>query len=346
MRNSFWVLGLVIIFSSCSSEQQNQVKTNKASSEVNIYSHRHYEIDKTIYQKFEETSGIKVNVVQAKADELIQKIQSEGENSPADLLVTVDAGRIHRAVESGILSDIDRSHLPESMNEQYIDANNKWVALTMRARVLAFSNNRVDPKDLSTIEDLASEKWKGKVLVRSSSNIYNQSLMASEIAHNGEEEAQKWAEGLVANFARDPKGNDRDQVKAIYAGEGDVAIVNTYYIGKLLASENEEEVKAGKSVSVFFPNQERGTHINISGAGICKHAPNRENALLLLKYLLTPGIQAMYSEGNHEYPVIEAASLDPILAEWGDFKKDELSFTKLGELNTKAVKVFDKAGWK
>jgi len=349
MKQLAYLFGLFLLFSSCSGETKTESDGDSKvmeSKEVNVYSHRHYDIDKEIYKRFQEETGIKVNVIKAKADELLEKIKTEGENSPADLLVTVDAGRIHRAVQSGVLGTIDRSVLPNNLKEQYIDANNQWVALTMRARVLAYSKERVKPEDLSSMEALTDERWKDKILVRSSSNIYNQSLMASIIANAGKEQAVNWARLMVNNFAREPKGNDRDQVKAIYTGEGDVAIVNTYYIGKLLASENEEEVKAGESVNVFFPNQGRGTHINISGAGICKYAPNKGNAERLLQFLLSPEIQAMYSEGNHEYPVIEGAKLDPILKSWGEFKKDELSFSKLGELNTEAVKAFDEAGWK
>lgn len=345
LSNNLSLLVLVLIVG-CSSEQTDQVEDLKASAEVNVYSHRHYEIDKTIYNTFEKETGIMVNVVSAKADELIQKIMSEGENSPADVLVTVDAGRVQRAVESGVLSEMNRSIFPKGLSEQFIDQNDKWVALTMRARVLAYSKDRVKPEDLGDIEDLTNEKWKGKILARSSSNIYNQSLMASLIAHSDRNTALEWTKGIVSNFARDPKGNDRDQVKAIYAGEGDVAIVNSYYIGKLLSSDNEEEVKAGNSVGVYFPNQERGTHVNISAAGICKHSPNRANAEKLIQFLLRDEIQTMYSEGNHEYPVIDGAKLDPILSTWGDFKKDELPFSILGQLNTEAVKVFDEGGWK
>ncbi|MEM7163248.1 MAG: Fe(3+) ABC transporter substrate-binding protein [Bacteroidota bacterium] len=349
MKKVFFLSLLVAFIFGCNSEPQTssdqEAKKSEDVQEVNVYSHRHYDIDKEIYAKFQEETGIKVNVIKAKADELLEKIKTEGENSPADLLVTVDAGRIQRAVESGVLDKINRSTLPSGLNEQYIDQNDQWVALTMRARVLAYSNERVNPEDLSTMEALADEQWKGRVLARSSSNIYNQSLMASLIAHDGQEGAIKWAEGMVNNFARTPKGNDRDQVKAIYAGEGDVAIVNTYYIGKLLTSDNPEEVNAGKAVNIFFPNQERGTHINISAAGICKYSPNASNAQKLLEFLLSPEIQGMYSEGNHEYPVIESATLDPILAAWGEFKKDSLSFTRLGQLNTEAVKAFDTAGW-
>ena len=351
MKNFLYAL-IALLFIACSGGDQgsNGNEEDKEevseSKEVNLYSHRHYDIDAQIYKRFEEETGIKVNVIKAKADELLEKIKTEGENSPADILVTVDAGRLHRAVESGVLSPMDPSIFPSALNKQYIDANNLWVALTLRARLIAYSKERVDPSSLSTMEDLADPKWKGKILVRSSSNLYNQSLMASIIAHDGTEKASSWAENVVANFAREPKGNDRDQVKAIYAGEGDIAIVNSYYIGKLLSSTEEAEVKAGESVGVFFPNQERGTHVNISGAGICKHAPNRKNAEALIKFLLSEDIQGMYSEGNHEYPVIESAQLDPILAEWGSFNKDSLSFGTLGKLNTEAVKVFDRAGWK
>ena len=252
-----------------------------------MYSQRHYDVDQKQYDNFEEKTGIKVNVIKANADELIQRIKSEGENSPADLFITVDVGKLWQAADMGLLQKCDDKNLTDGIPESLIDKNGFWVPVTYRSRVLVYSNERVKKSELSTYEDLANPKWKGRLLVRSSSNSYNQALMSSLVANLGEDATQEWTKSVVSNFTRDPKGNDRDQVKAIAAGQGDVAIVNSYYIGLLLSSENKEEVNAGNAISVFFPNQgegERGSHINVSGVALAKNSPNKSNALKLIEY--------------------------------------------------------------
>jgi iron(III) transport system substrate-binding protein len=314
---------------------------------VNVYTHRHYEPDQNIFKMFEEKTGIKVKVINASADELIQKMKMEGKQSPADVLITVDAGRLGRAKDQGLLQSIESELLENSIPAHLQDVDNQWFGLTKRARIIAYAKDRVKPEELSTYEDLVNKKWKGKILVRSSSNIYNQSLMASIIANNGEEAAKNWAEGIVANMARSPKGSDRDQVKAVVAGEGDLAIVNSYYIGKMLNSPDAEEVKTAQQIGLFFPNQEgRGTHINVSGAGVAKYAPNKENAILFIEYLISEEAQQVFTDANYEYPIIE--SVEPVkdIKDWGDFKEDNLGLNKLGENNKKAVLIFDEAGWK
>lgn len=314
---------------------------------VNVYTHRHYEPDQNIFKMFEEKTGIKVKVINASADELIQKMKMEGKQSPADVLITVDAGRLSRAKDEGLLQSIDSETLENSIPAHLQDVDNQWFGLTKRARIIAYAKDRVKPEELSTYENLVNEKWKGKILVRSSSNIYNQSLMASIIANNDEAAAKSWAEGIVANMARSPKGSDRDQVKAVVAGEGDLAIVNSYYIGKMLNSPDAEEVKTAKQIGLFFPNQEdRGTHINVSGAGVAKYAPNKENAILFIEYLISEEAQQVFTEANYEYPILE--SVEPVndIKAWGDFKEDNLGLNKLGENNKKAVLIFDAAGWK
>ncbi|MEC9108579.1 MAG: extracellular solute-binding protein, partial [Bacteroidota bacterium] len=252
------------------------------SKEINIYSQRHYEVDRKQYENFEKKTGIKVNVIKANADELLERLKNEGENSPADLFVTVDAGKLQKGVEMGLFQKINNDVINKKVSKQLIDKNGYWIPITYRARILVYSNDRVMKSELSTYEDLANEKWRGRILVRSSSNAYNQALMSSIVANNGDEFATKWSSSIVKNFARNPKGNDRDQVKAIAAGQGDLAIVNSYYIGLLLSSDNPEELNAGNSIKVHFPNQgenQRGSHINISGIGLTKHSPNKENAL-------------------------------------------------------------------
>ena len=224
-----------------------------------------------------------------------------------------------------------------------------WVPVTYRSRVIVYSNERVEKNELSTYKDLSNEKWKGRLLVRSSSNAYNQALMSSLVENLGSEETTKWSQSVVANFARNPKGNDRDQVKAIAAGQGDEAIVNSYYIGLLLSSEKEEEINAGKAVSVFFPNQgegERGAHINVSGIALTKNAPNKENAIKLIKYLNTVKAQKTYVNNSYEYSVNPNVKPDKIVQAWGEFKKDPVDLNSLGTNRNEAIRIFDKTGWK
>ncbi len=315
--------------------------------EVNIYSHRHYDADQALYAAFEEETGIRVNVVTANADELIQRLKSEGELSPADLLITADAGRLGYAKELGLLqpglSEVINEHVPAA----YRDPEGFWVGLTLRGRVIVYDTAVTDGSVLSTYEALAGPLFRNQILIRSSSNIYNQSLLASLIAHNGPEDAEVWAKAMVENMAREPKGNDRDQMKALIAGEGRYAVVNTYYIGLLLNSTDPYEQEVGERIGVFFPNQQgRGTHINISGAGVAAHAPNRENAVRLLEFLTSESAQALFAQANYEYPVREGIALNPTVAEWGTFRRDTLNLSMLGELNTEAVMIFDRAGWR
>lgn len=343
MRRLFIVGLLVSIFASCESES-----TKKAAlQELNVYTHRHYESDQELFKLFEDETGIKVNVINASADELIQKMILEGPQSPADVLITVDAGRLHRAKEKDLLQPISSKILDSVVPSHLKDENNQWFALTKRARVIAYAKERVDASELSSYENLVDEKWNGKLLLRSSSNIYNQSLMASIVANDGEDEARLWAKAMVANMARSPKGNDRDQVKAVASGEGDLAIVNTYYVGKMLNSSDKTELEASEKVGIFFPNQDdRGTHINVSGAGVAKYAPNKENAIQFIEFLLSEKAQSIFASSNFEYPVNTNVEMAEVLKQWGDFKEDELPLNQLGELNKRAVILFDEAGWK
>jgi iron(III) transport system substrate-binding protein len=314
---------------------------------VNVYTHRHYEADQKLFDMFTEATGIKVNVVSATADELIQKLELEGVNSPADVLITVDAGRLHRAESKNLLQQVNSEILNKNIPSKFRDPQGYWFGLTYRARVLVYNKENVNPESLSTYEALLEPEWKGKVLTRSSENIYNQSLLASIIAHKGKEGAEQWAAGLLANMARDPKGSDRDQIKAVASGEGDVAIVNTYYLGIMLNDANEEERKAGEKVAIFFPNQnDRGTHINISGAGVTKYAPNKENAIKLIEFLSQTEAQNFLASINFEYPVNPNADFSDLLKQWGEFKADDINLSVLGDNNADAVVIFDKVGWK
>lgn len=346
MKKYISIFALLSVIISCKPEKKKEADDNK-KQEVTVYTHRHYKSDQELFAGFEKETGIKVNVVNAKADELIQKMSLEGDKSPADVLITVDAGRLVRAKDKGLLQSATSEFLDKTIPSHLKDADNNWFGLTKRARVIVYNPEKVKAEDLSTYEDLANEKWKDKLLIRSSGNIYNQSLLASVIANLGEEKATEWTTNVFKNLARTPKGNDRDQVKAVVAGEGNVAVVNTYYIGKLLNSKNNEEVKAGKGIKIFFPNQQdRGTHINISGAGVAKHAPNKENAIKFIEFLASKKAQKIFAESNYEYPVNTEVEMSDLLKSWGTFKEDTLSLTKLGKNNKKAVMVFDKVGWK
>ena len=341
MKNYIYLV-VIVLLSSC------MPNTNK-SKEINIYSQRHYDSDKMQYKKFEEKTGIKVNVTKAGADELIQRLKNEGDNSQADLFITVDVGKLWQASDMGLFQKFNDQKVFDNIDPQFLDKNGYWVPVTYRSRVVVYSNERVKKEDLSTYEDLANEKWRGRLLVRSSSNAYNQALMSSLVANLGPEAVTSWSEAVVKNFARDPKGSDRDQVKAIAAGQGDIAIVNSYYIGLLLASEKEEEINAGKAVSVFFPNQgagERGAHINVSGIALAKNAPNKENAIELIKYLTSVEGQETYVNNSYEYSVNPNVKPDEIVQAWGEFKKDPVDLNMLGVKRDEAIRIFDKTGWK
>lgn len=350
MKKLVMAVAVLTLITACKNESKHEhTSTADAAKEqvVNVYTHRHYEPDQDIFKMFEDKTGIKVKVVNASADELIQKMKMEGQQSPADVLITVDAGRLSRAKDQDLLQSITSDILEKSIPDHLQDKDNQWFGLTKRARIIAYAKDRVKPDDLSTYEALVDNKWKGKILVRSSSNIYNQSLLASLIANDGEVEARDWAEGIVANMARSPKGSDRDQVKAVVAGEGDLAIVNSYYIGKMLNSPDAEEVKIAQQVGLFFPNQDgRGTHINVSGAGVAKYAPNKENAIRFIEFLISEDAQEVFTNANYEYPILEHVAPVQDIKDWGDFKEDDLGLNELGEHNKKAVLIFDEAGWK
>lgn len=327
--------------------EKNKPESSETGGEVNIYTARHYDVDKELYDQFTEQTGITVNVVEGKAPELIERMKREGASTPADLFLTVDGGILNTAKTEGILQPIMSEDLDKKVPNDLRDKDDHWIALSTRARVIVYAKDRVDPSQLSTYEDLATDKWKGKVVVRSSTNLYNQSMLASFIDIMGEEQVEKWAAGLVANFAREPEGGDRDQAKAIVSGIGDVAIMNTYYVGHMASSEDPEEVKVAENVGVFFPNQQTtGTHINISGAGLVKHSKNKVNAIKLLEFLTETEAQTKISQANYEFPVNSQATLPELLQNWGMFKHQNIDFAKYGELNPKAVEIANKVGWK
>ncbi|MCF7983712.1 MAG: Fe(3+) ABC transporter substrate-binding protein [Thiohalocapsa sp.] len=322
-----------------------------AAEEVNLYSARKEALIKPLLDRFTEETGIEVNLVTGKADALLQRLISEGANSPADLLLTVDAGNLHRAKEAGVTQEIASETLTEAVPATYRDPEGHWVGLSLRARPIMYVEGEVDPAELSTYEDLADPKWKGRICIRSSSNVYNQSLVASMIVADGLADTEQWAQGIVENMARPPQGGDRDQIKAAAAGQCDIAIANTYYLAGMLKSNDPAEQDPAGKIAVFWPNQpgsgnERGTHVNISGAAVTQSAQNKEAAVKLVEFLVSPESQQWYAETNGEYPVREGVEASPVLQAWGDFKADDLNLSSLGELNDAAVRLMDRAGWK
>lgn len=317
-----------------------------AAEVVNIYNSRHYGTDQQLWDAFTKETGIEVNVVDGTHEQLIQRMQSEGANSPADVFITVDAGRLAQAGGLGLLQPIQSTLLEERIPAHLRDPDGLWYGMAMRARVLVHAKDRVDPAALSTYEALAEPQFKGKVLVRSSTNVYNLSLVGSILAADGPEATAKWCEGLVANMARPPEGGDTDQLKAVAASVGDIAITNTYYLARLKASTKPEDQAIGEQLAVFFPNQgDRGTHVNVSGASVLKSAPNKDNAVKLIEWLAAPAAQRYFADISLEYPANPEVKPHPVLASWGEFKQDPLNPTLYAENSAEAAMITDRCGW-
>lgn len=318
------------------------------SSELNVYSARHYNLDDDLYDGFTKATGIKVNRVEASGDKLLARLRHEGRNSPADVLVVVDAGNLWLAEQEGFFGPARSEGIEASIPARLRHPDGLWFGFSTRARVIVYNKDQVTAANMpKRYEDLADPRWKGKVCMRSSSNVYNLSLMASLIHHLGEAKAESWARGLVANFARDPKGGDTDQILAVAAGECALSLANTYYAVRLMKSNKEADKAAAAKFGIVFPNQgDRGTHVNISGAGMLKNAPHLENAIRFLEYLLSPEAQSLFAGGNNEYPVVASATMDSTLAKLGTFKPDELGAHVLGQNQANAQKVYDRAGYK
>ncbi len=314
--------------------------------DINVYTHRHYDSDKKLFNKFTDLTGIKVNVIKGSADQLIQRLQSEGKKSPADVLLTVDAGRLVRAKELSLLQPVYSEKLMENVPKIMRDSENYWYGLTVRARAIIYAKDRVNKKELSTYEDLADSKWRGRIVARSSNNIYNQSLLSSLIEANGFESALQWAKSVRKNMSRKPRGNDRDQARAVASGVADLALVNTYYIGLLANSSNKADREVAEKLDVFFPNQNgRGAHINVSGGGVTSSSKNKAEAIKFLEFLTEVENQKIFSESNYEYPLKYENINNPIFLEWGKFKADDIHLSILGKKNSDAVKIFDISGW-
>lgn len=315
---------------------------------LNLYTSRHYQTDEALYRNFTNATGIKVNRIEAGEDAIIERMKQEGARSPADVLVTVDAGRLWRAEQAGLLQPARSKILQERIPAELRHPDGLWYGFSLRARPIFYARGKVDPATIRNYEDLADPRHKGKICIRSSSNVYNLSLMSSMIAGVGPEKAEAWARAVVGNMARQPKGGDTDQLMALAAGECDIAVANTYYFVRLMKSSKPAESAAAGKIGVVFPNQSgRGAHVNISGAGVAKHAPHRDAALKFLEYLASPEAQAYFAGGNNEYPVAgKADASNRELASLGQFRKDSLNVSLLGRNQAAAQQIYDRAGWK
>jgi len=325
------------------SDEDKAAEAVPITGEINIYSSRHYDTDLALYDDFTRQTGIRVNRIEAEADALIERIEAEGEFSPADLLITTDAGRLWRAEQAGILAPVESGVLAERIPAALRDPQNRWFALTTRARIIIYNKAKGAPQGLATYADLARPEFKGRICMRSSSSTYNIALLASMIAHEGEAAAGAWAKGVVANFARPPQGNDMSNIEAVAAGACDISLVNTYYLARFATPEKREVLNA---VGVIFPNQATtGTHVNMSGAGVVKTAPNRANAVKFLEYLASDSAQQYLANGNNEYPAAKGVAPTSAVEALGAFKADPLPASQIGKNEAKAVALFNAAGW-
>lgn len=319
----------------------------KEPSVVNVYSSRKEFLIKDVLDQFTEETGIKVNLITDKAGKLVARMEQEGALSPADVFITTDVGNLYLAKTKNLLQPLRSQTLESTIPANLRDKENYWFGVTKRVRAIFYAKDKVNPQEIQSYENLADEKWKGKVLIRSSSNVYNQSLIASQIAAHGEDETMQWIQALVGNFARNPEGGDTDQIRSVAAGVGDIAIANSYYYGRLMASDLEADKDVIAKVGIYFPNQElQGTHVNISGIAMAAHAPNQRNATLLMEYFVSEQAQKLLAEINHESAILQDITDSTIVESWGNFKEDSMSLTDIAKHNIDAIKIADKAGWK
>ncbi len=331
------IAALLLLAATSASAQKN---------ELNLYSARHYQTDEALYSNFTKQTGIKINRIEAGENELLERIRNEGANSPADVFITVDAARLAKADELNLFTPF-KSKVIETRVPAHLRTPN-WVAFSTRARVIVYNKDLVSAADVQNYQDLANPKLKGKVCVRSGSHPYNLSLGASLVEHIGAEKTEAWAKGLVANFARSPKGGDTDQIKAVAAGECGVAIANSYYVARMLKSEKPDDKKIVANFGVSWPNQaSTGAHINISGGGMLRNAPHKEAAVKFLEYLVSDQAQVYFADGNNEWPVVASLKVSNAgLEKLGKFKADTLHVGKLAKNQALVQKIYDRAGWK
>jgi iron(III) transport system substrate-binding protein len=324
------------------------VATAQDNKVVNIYSSRHYQTDEALYTGFTKATGIKINRIEGGEDALIERIRNEGARSPADVLITVDAGRLWRAEQLGLFQPVKSALLDSRIPDNLREPGGLWFGFSQRARVIAYNKSKVKPGEIQTYEALADGKWKGRVCMRSSTNIYNLSLMGALIDHLGAGKAESWAKAVRANLGQEPKGGDTDQLKAVAAGQCDVTVSNQYYYARLARSQKPDERQVAEKIAVVFPNQQTwGTHVNISGAGVLKHAPHRAAAVQFLEYLASDEAQRYFADGNNEWPVVQSVKLDnPVLNALGEFKRDRLNVAVLGRNQPSSQKIYDRVAWK
>ena len=317
------------------------------AGEINIYSHRQPFLINPFLEFFTAETGITTNIIYSKKG-LAERLQAEGENTPADVVLTVDIGRLYVYQDKNLLASIESKILEQNIPAHLRSLDNTWFGLSKRARVIVIAKDRIDHHKIKRIEDLADPKWRGRICSRPGSHVYNRALMASVIVAHGEIKAEKWVNGLVKNLARRPQGNDRAQVKAIYEGQCDIAIINNYYFGKLKFSEDPKQREWTKNLKLIFPNQaegDRGSHINISGGGVVKYSKNKKEAVALLEFLTSKKAQELYGEINFEYPANLNISASEELQSWGKFREDQLPIIKIAELAPLAQKIIDRSGW-
>jgi iron(III) transport system substrate-binding protein len=325
---------------SCSALAQDAV--------LNLYSSRHYQTDEALYTGFTKLTGIKVNRIEAGEDALIERIRNEGARSPADVLVTVDAGRLWRAEQLGLFQPVRSALLDARIPANFREPNGLWYGFSLRARLVAYNKAKVRPDEIRNYEDLADAKWRGRVCMRSSTSVYNLSLMGALIEHLGEPRAEAWAKSVKDNLAREPKGGDTDQLKSVAAGECDVTISNQYYYARLMRSQQPDERAVAEKLGIVFPNQSTwGTHVNISGAGVMKNAPHRDAAVRFLEYLASDEAQRYFADGNNEWPVVASVQVvNPVLSTFGAFKVDPINVAVLGRNQPSSQKLYDRVAWK
>nr|WP_242468974.1 Fe(3+) ABC transporter substrate-binding protein [Rhodovulum adriaticum] len=310
-----------------------------AQADVNIYSYRQPELIQPMLDAFTQETGIRTNIAFLNKG-LVERLQAEGDRSPADIILTTDISRLSAAVAAGVTQPVDSAVLEENIPAAFRDPGDQWFGLTTRARIVYASKDRVDPAEVTTYEDLTDPKWQGRICTRSGTHPYNLALVAAVIHHHGEEAAKTWLEGVKANLARKPQGNDRAQVKAIWAGECDISLGNTYYMGKML--EDEEQQDWANAVNVLFPEfQNGGTHVNVSGIAMTRAAPNRDDALQLMEFLASPRAQALYAEVNHEYPVSPTTEASDLVQSWGTFTPDDVNLMDLAALRGTALRLVE-----
>lgn len=346
-KKSWLALGMLSSLGLATLAHLSEPVSSQGDRVLTLYSSRHYDTDNALYTSFTQKTGIKVNLVEADAGKLIERLKSEGSRSPADVVITVDAGNLYRLQTERLLQPVRSKVLETVIPANLRDPQGHWFGFTKRARVIYYNKAKVNPELVQNYEDLANPRWRRRVVARSSSNIYNQSLLGSMIASLGTAKTEAWAKGLVANFANPPEGNDTAQIRAVSSGKADLTMANTYYYIRLAKSNKPEDQEVVKNVGVIFPNQSnRGTHINISGAGVAKHAPNRAAAIAFLEHLSSRPAQEIFAKGNNEYPVLQGVSLDPVLGSLGQFKEDQVNAVELGKNASQATRIADRAGWR